>query len=135
MGKKSGNFVFLDGKFVIDDTGRVKDGSMYRPFVSFRVCTDDDKHGGHHKVIAYDRLAEEVVATAKSFEDLTESGRVIPDPIGGGQMEVSVTGWLRTFSDSTFVIAESVRFHTYEVVRLYANKIRSKTGNLAVEMH
>ena len=85
MGKKSGNFVFLDGKFVIDDTGRVKDGSMYRPFVSFRVCTDDDKHGGHHKVIAYDRLAEEVVATAKSFEVLRNLGESYRIPLGEGR--------------------------------------------------
>ena len=126
MAKKQGNMVILDGKFKLEKVGKVKDGSLYRSFVNFRVCTDDEKYGGHHHVLAYDRLAEEIVATAKAFNDLTESGRVIPDPIGGGQMEVSVHGWLRTYSDSTVVIAESVRFHTYEVVRKYANLIQGK---------
>lgn len=126
MAKKSGNLVILDGKFMIEQVGRVKDGTMYRPYVSFRVCTEDEKYGGHHKVLAYDQLAEEIVATAKSFDELVASGRVIPDPIGGEKMEVSIRGRLRTYTDSTVVIADSVRFHTYEVVRMYANHIRNK---------
>lgn len=126
MAKKHGNNVYLDGKFRMDKVGKFRDGSLFRPIVNFRVCTDDEKYGGHHHVTAYDRLAEEIAATSQAFTILTESGRVIPDPIGGGQMEISIRGWLRTMCDGTVVVVEFARFHTYEVVRKYANVLLAK---------
>jgi hypothetical protein len=93
--------------------------------VFFQVFTDDEKCGGHHHVVAYDRLANEIAATAMSFTNLTESGRVIPVAAGGGLMGVSVSGWLRTTPDSTVVVADSIDFHTYEIVRELAKEMQN----------
>jgi hypothetical protein len=125
MGTKHGNFVVLDGKFRLDKVKQIKDGIILRPVVFFRVLTDDEKNGGHHHVVAYDRVAEEVVAIANSFTNLMDSGRVIPDTLGGSLMDVFIKGWLRTMKDSTVVVAEFVNFHTYEIVREYAKHLQN----------
>jgi hypothetical protein len=125
MGKMRGNVVILDGKFKLDEVKHIKDGTILRPVVFFRVFTDDEKNGGHHHVVAYDRVAEEVVAVANSFNNLLDSGRVIPDTLGGGLMDVFIRGWLRSMKDSTVVVAESVNFHTYEIVREYAKHLQN----------
>jgi hypothetical protein len=125
MSKKQGNNVVLNGKFKLDSMRYIKDGSVSRPVVFFQVYTDEEKCGGHHHVVAYDRLANEVAVTAKAFTDLTESGRVIPDTIGGGLMGVSVQGWLRSNPDSTVVVADSIDFLTYEIVRALAKAMQN----------
>jgi hypothetical protein len=120
MAQKSGNTVNLDGKFEFDGEEYVQFGKIRRPVVFFRIMTDDEKSGGHHHAVAYDQVAEKIIATSKSFSYLVESGRVVPDSVSGGLMDVSIRGWLRTMSKSSVVVAEAVTFHTYEIVREYA---------------
>jgi hypothetical protein len=120
MAQKSGNTVNLDGKFEFDGEEYIEYGKIRRPVVFFRIMTDDEKSGGHHHIVAYDQVAEKIIATSKSFSYLVESGRVVPDSVSGGLMDVSIRGWLRTMSKASVVVAESVTFHTYEIVREYA---------------
>jgi hypothetical protein len=132
MSRKSNNLVVLNGKFRLVMLDQIEDGEISRPVVTFKVCTDGEENGGHHHVLAYDRMAEEIIATTRAYTELTESGRVIPDPIAGGSMDVFVQGWLRSTDKSAYIIAESVCFHTYQVVREYAiqlmNQRRQKPG-------
>jgi hypothetical protein len=126
MSRKSNNLVVLEGKFILVDLNQIADGGVSRPVITFNVCTEDEQSGGRHNVIAYDRLAEEIFATSRAFHELTESGQVIPDPIAGELLDVSVRGWLRSKDKSAFVVAEFVRFHTYSVVREYATHLMNQ---------
>lgn len=120
MALKVGNSVNLDGKFEFERVEYIECGKLRRPVVFFQVMTDDEKSGGHHHAVAYDQVAEKIIAISKAFSYLVDSGRVVPDSVSRGLMDVSIRGWLRTLPKTSVVVAEAVTFHTYEVVREFA---------------
>jgi len=103
MSRKSNNLVVLNGKFRLVMLDQIEDGEISRPVVTFKVCTDGEENGGHHHVLAYDRMAEEIIATTRAYTELTESGRVIRIRLQGVN-GCFVQGWLRSMDKSAYIL-------------------------------
>jgi hypothetical protein len=95
---KHRNLVILDGPFSVEEVKLVEvDGSE----VVVALCwveTDRPALGGRHRVVAYGPLARKVVTFTQAA--------------GGGLVDATVDGWLRSDHELTAVVAERVSFHT-----------------------
>jgi len=94
---KRDNRVGLDGLLWMESYGPVNVDGQYALAVRCCVKTDHAHMGGHHPVVAYGRLAAEIMA-------FTTAGKLLNE-----QVEANLDGWLWSGDHST-TIAENVRF-------------------------
>ena len=98
---KRNNQVTLDGEVL--DT-RVGQTEMGVPWVRFSLRTEWTD-GGTHQIIAYGRLAAEIVIFVQEAETAE-----LP-------LDVTLRGWLRSINGCAEVVAERVTFHLPRDVR------------------
>ena len=99
---KRRNVVILDGPLSIEESKLVEVNGREVVAALCWIETDRPALGGRHRVVAYGQLAQEVVAFAQTA--------------GGGRVDTTVDGWLRTINGSSMVVADRLSFHVSPAV-------------------
>ncbi len=124
MGKRN-NKVWLEGFLMINEIETKDLEGNTVPVVNGLIATDRPERGGHHRFIAYGRLAVETIAFGQAVGD-------------DGPPQVLIEGWLRstmldrdTIRDeqvmNSLIVANNITFVVSKEVRLRAQTILNQT--------
>ena len=111
MGRR--NFAILDGPLTVDSVQVVSIDGRQVPACVCWIETDHPALGGRHQVVIYGQQAQEVIAFIRA---------------GGGRVDATVDGWLRTVEGGTVVIADRCSFHVGGEVTTEARRLLQQGG-------
>lgn len=107
---KRQNGVVLSGKLQDLRTTEVQVGAVATSAVVATLVTDHLAYGGHHQVVFPEEHAREVLAFAA---------------VTGGELEVTVEGWLRSTPGNSVVVVDRVIYHVAQAQRNQVARARA----------